>query len=42
MEEKETSSGLTRRDFIKTAGAEALTMGLGPAVIFPGKARAAD
>lgn len=42
MEKEPKSSALTRRDFIKTAGAGALAMGLGPAVVFPGKARAAD
>ncbi len=41
MEEKATSNAITRRDFIKVAGAGALAIGLGPAVIIPGKAHAA-
>lgn len=43
MEDKPVSSGLTIRDFIKTTGAGVLaTMGLGQAVVLPGRARAAD
>jgi multiple sugar transport system substrate-binding protein len=41
MEEKATSNAITRRDFIKVAGAGALAIGLGPAIIIPGRARAA-
>jgi multiple sugar transport system substrate-binding protein len=41
MEEKAASSAITRRDFIKVAGAGALAIGLGPAIIIPGRARAA-
>lgn len=41
MNEKVNSNAITRRDFIKAAGVGAVAAGLGPAVIIPGRARAA-
>jgi multiple sugar transport system substrate-binding protein len=41
MEKKAAGNAITRRDFIKAAGAGALAVGLGPTVIIPGRAHAA-
>ena len=41
MEKKAAGNAITRRDFIKVAGAGALAVGLGPTVIIPGRAHAA-
>ncbi|MFN3477139.1 MAG: ABC transporter substrate-binding protein [Candidatus Methylomirabilales bacterium] len=41
MAEEREAEGVSRRDFIKTAGAGALAVGLGANIIIPGRARAA-
>lgn len=42
MEEKSSGSAISRRDFMKLAGAGALALGLEQAVIMPGRAYCAD